>query len=411
MKVAAILMMCFSLFAAAQQRVDNGETPKQRYTLGLQEELRFGADEDEDHYIWAGAVQVFPRENGDMWVTDPQGKRILVFDAGGKLKKEMARPGQGPDEIANGITAACPTPEGGLAVLDGQPGTLTVIKLFGEDGHYKRTINPGFSVIPQYVDFSHDMKYMGCQYVGIDGAKGLWKTNAGIFALKESGLEEIKNLSSNSRPMPNFQQGMGDPAFWEKFFTDQFKVYVAGVGLFVWNHRGQLMTADTNTYEVTIWNEDLTAPERVISRKYKPRMANEAHINGLVDNLAGAFQGNPMFGKLITKPLLKRAVDKAEFPPAKNPLLGLIPMPEGNFLAIHDADFGTRMSAVDIYNQKGQYLGTEEKGDFAFYNPGTNLAMMYFTKTHAYTAEQDEEGEYRVVRYAYKLREWQSEDH
>jgi len=389
--------------AFAQETMENGLVPAgPTKTLVFETDLRFGADEEEDIYLWSDYLtQVLPRKDGSMIVIDNKNTRVLLFDANGKCEGVKVHEGQGPDELT-GILSADLLEDGRLILLDGITGSRVKIKTFDEDFALQNIVGSSPKYFFQTIQASPDGSRFGSSYFGYrQNEKGdrMLRVNVGIFAIES--VQETKEISVTERISPDFSMAQ-DPAFWEALLADELKIRFSGVGLVAFDAMGRLFSAVSDTYRITRWSEDLTEERLVIKREYKPIPASETHIDGLVDTFTEIYTANPIIQKIVNKQLIARAVEKAELPPAKQPLYGLITMPDGMLLAIHDVDYTTRTNLADLYDKSGRFIGQVEIEDYGFIGP-ERVPKMVFANGLAYTVQMDELGDNRVVRYRYSL--------
>ena len=109
---------------------------------------------------------------------------------------------------------------------------------------------------------------------------------------------------------------------------------------------------------------------------------------------------------LITEAVIRKAVELANFSPVKQPLYGLVPLGDGNLLAVHRYSPGTGRVTGDLFDTRGDFLGEVELPPVAvniFGGYFGTAVKLWFKGDKAYALESDED-ELSLVRYAYKLR-------
>ncbi len=109
----------------------------------------------------------------------------------------------------------------------------------------------------------------------------------------------------------------------------------------------------------------------------------------------------PRLADITTRPVLAKAIEYAEPPAAKNPVFGILVMENGTLLVVHDASPATGKNLADIFSPEGEYLGRFTLNNHAMvaFSAGGLIPKMTFKNGFAYTAETDEEGDNRVLRY------------
>ncbi len=103
--IAGMILWVVAVALPAQEIVESGIQLKGAQLI-LTEEIRFGAVEDDDSYQWPSLqTKILPAPNGQMFIFDHEGSRVLLFDKDGKFVKQVARGGEGPGELTqtNGI--------------------------------------------------------------------------------------------------------------------------------------------------------------------------------------------------------------------------------------------------------------------------------------------------------------------
>jgi hypothetical protein len=98
----------------------------------LVEELRIGAVEGDDHYIFGRVSDVEVTSDGSIWVADGQGPRVRIYDRNGRYVRDVYRAGAGPGEI-KGIMGIDLTPDRQIAIWD-LPNHR--VSLYRENGDY-----------------------------------------------------------------------------------------------------------------------------------------------------------------------------------------------------------------------------------------------------------------------------------
>jgi hypothetical protein len=165
----------------------------------------------------------------------------------------------------------------------------------------------------------------------------------------------------------------------------------------VFDSQNNIYTATAQQYQVTKWDPELQKL-LVLEKKYKPIPLTEEEIEAIVDPaLEGVRAAVPgPLQQIITENVIKKAVELAEFPPAKNAVNGLKVLDDQTILVIHDANLVTGMASMDIFNKNGRFLGSVDHDFFG-------INRMVFKNGYGYTIETNDEEENELIRYRYKL--------
>lgn len=395
--LAALFLLAIS-FASGAEEIKNGRTPKGKaQTMTFTEDLRFGSDEGSDNYLWAlQTTDLAVDAKGHIYVADPKENRIMEFDDKGIFVREVAKKGQGPGELS-ALNSFQILSDGSAVILEIQPMAMPKVQFLNKELVYDRTLNPSFSKFPTGGVFSPDGTRFAGYYAGVDMGANKLVTYSGIMDEK---LEVIKEFSHNEQTV-NFQQ-MGDPTVLANFIGDLINNAFKGVGVFAYGGDNHLYSAISTHYEITRWNADMSAPETVISRDYKPYPNSKEEILAMADNLTQNFRQNPFMRDIVTDDFIERVINRLDLPPAKQPVNALFTTPEGNLLVLHNTRLATGDQICDIFDKEGKYIGQVEMDHWAFagFSP---TPRMIFKNGFAYTLETDEEGENQVVRYRYEI--------
>jgi len=387
--------------AFAQKNVENG-TKSEGYTFKLSEEVRFGADEeDEAHYIWPNLkTQIIPGPDGNMYIFDSDGPRVLAFDKDGLFLKQVAGPGNGPGELKF-LLHVTQASDGSIFVMDTDPlaGSVRLNK-FNADMTFAAEIplrELGYQ--PAIANISGDGKYLGGIFAKYD-----MKTNGLILKTAIVNLEEkkiVNEISETATSQPDNAR-MQDSAMWVDYLAGQIKTLYA-FGMVTFGADGTAYSAVSNKYEVSVWKPGTEKALLKFNRKFKPIPFDDEAQQELIDHFYDNFP--PQARQLITKQVLRRAFDKANLPPGKAPIINLIPIEDKGVMVIHDIDMKDRSNLGDIFSKDGRYLCQVKLKDNALFAFSTSnpTPRMIFRNGKAYTIITDENGDNRAVRYSYAI--------
>jgi len=379
--------------------VKNQKTPSGKaQTLVFEEDLRFGADEASDDYLWAAtSVTLTVDDAGHIFVGDPKTNDIREFDAEGKFLRKIASEGPGPGEL-QALNRIQFLADGRLAVFEQKPMFPARIQYYDKDGKFLKLAQPqGMGTIPLTAVFNPT----GTMYVGpvmhIDVQGGALVTKTGISKTENFSLE--KEYSSFSRKV-DFSR-MGDPAVMADMIGDIIDGFFAGAGVFAFDKDGNLYAAMSGSYEITKWDPTLSKKLLVISREYKPIALTDEEKRAVADSVADNFRQTPM-ASMVTDEFIDRMMGRINFPTVKDPIEGMGVTEDGHLLVVHDFNVSAGKQTVDIFSPEGKYLGQTTRENWAFMDPDRNWRMV-FKKGYAYTIETDDADDNRLVRYRYRI--------
>lgn len=398
-----IFVMLIAISTTMASDVNNEIQPKGKaMTLAFEEELRIDPTNAEDDIIWTGArsiVQV--NEKGHMFVLDHGGKRILEFDPKGNFVRQISGPGEGPGEVdrpANFNILANNT-----AILTENKGFFPVFNYFDKDMKFvERKAIKDKGMVLNSAQFSSTGNHIAAFGMTLDQAAVA--TVGGVFLTKD--LDVVTRFPSSKIAMP-IPQRISEAGFWENFLADWFRLAPTQQALLVFSPNGKAFSAMNGKYEITRY-DDAMKKELVFSKVHKPIVYTDEEREALVENIHDEILSTmtPQMQQFVTESRVRKAVELAEFPPAKPPLHGLVPMDNGGLLAISDYSVVSRRSKGDIFDEKGNYLGSLTLPPVsvnvfaAYFGVGPR---MIFQNGKAYIIEEDENEEMNLVRYSYKL--------
>jgi len=394
------LSICAAGLAWTQPRVvENGKAPEKAYDLIFSEDLRFGAVEDEDVYFWAlDTVRLSVNGDGHMFVADTRERRILEFDEDGKFVRRIAQQGKGPGEFTYLLDFVILKDGGGLG-LNLFGGGLPSLVYFDKNMKFERVASiEKPRIVMQSGIVSPTGKFIAGGFQTPNPKTGSAVMKAGVI---DDQFNIVMEDMAVEKPVPDPKK-MADPAYRVKFLAEFFQVYFQANGAYAFDGDGHLFAALNKNYEIAKWSPDLKQKKLIIKRDYDPIPNTEKDIEGLVDSITQRMSGGAGAQSPFNRQIISRAVDLANPPKAKPPVLGLVAMEEGGLLVVRSVDWETGSSRADIFSNEGKYLGQVQMDKFAFVSLGY-LPRMQFRNGFAYTIETDDYGENQVVRYTYRL--------
>lgn len=372
------------------------------YTIDFKEDLRFGAEEDGDEYLWTdGSVpasfSIDPR--GHFFVADGKSSQIFEFDTDGKFIQVFAQKGQGPGEFQN-LSRFQILADGRAVGFDSLQGT-TRFSYYDQKLKYEKTeTKTGFDQIIVRPTFAPDSFKFYAWFISFDTEANKMKFKTGLF---NADRELMKELSTQEWPVPD-QTRVQDPSMWEDYLASQFEGLLnRGTVLGSFLTDGSILIADAKNFQIQRWDTDLKTQTKTIKKDYEPIPYTEEDKEALVTFIEDTIfaQGGSQLSSIITKNVIQRAVEKANLPAYKNPIIAIVPMEDNKFAVLRDANFGTGSYKAVFFDENGKSMGT-----FNGTGPGVHSffgTRLLFRNGFAYTMEKTEEGDNQMVRYQYDI--------
>lgn len=391
------------LFLATQlgfgKEVVNGKKPRGKdMTIQFTEDLRFGAEEDADEYLWAlGSSHLAVDGQGHIFIADTKESQILEFDEKGAFLKVLVPKGQGPGEIARLASLQIFT-DGHAVALEAGPGSFPKIHFFDKDLKYKDQLAPsGLSVFPVSAYFSPAGDLFAATFLKMDPSSGVMVTKTGILNKEFKPLKEFSSFEQ-SLDFQNF----ADPKVLSKFILDLIQGAFRQFGIMTFDDQGYFYSALSDQYTITKWDPEVSKELLVIKREYAPIANTKDHTDAVVDRVLENFRTAPGLAQVINDEFVERIKQKAELPIVKNPIAGMLTMEDGGLLVMHNVNAATRTQTADIFDKEGKFLGQVTLPDNQFLT-NSGLPRMVFRNGFAYTMATDEYDDNRVIRYRYRL--------
>ena len=364
--------------------------------LKLTETLRVGPGQNSDErFIWAGPhVAVEVNAAGHMFVVDSKSNRIIELDQEGRFVRQIGRSGEGPGEF-QALKKLQFLDDGTAVVFEAKQSTV-IFNFFDADFKFQNRQTPtGTGMTIQRATLSPDGRRMGTASV-------IYDFTANTLRYKEHILnrEFQPEMEISERLAPIFdREKVQDPNYWSQYLAAVFKSGIEGSsGFYTFDHLGNAYTAIARDYQITKWDPNLKKT-LVISRDYKPIPLTEAEIEATTEPMREAIIASlpTSLQSIITKNVLKRAVELAEFPTYKLPVMHLSTLPDGKLLVIHNFSFETEEATADIFTSEGKWIGSLTHGNLGLFSGA--IMRMVFKGKEAYCIESDDNGDNVLVRY------------
>lgn len=363
--------------------------------LTFTEELRLSGDDEASN--WADSnLHISVDGSGNMLISDPETDTVSMFDPSGAFIKHISEKGDAPGQYAD-LIGYYVLEDGSALAFDAING-YGRIQYFDKDHTYlKDSGAPQVSAIISNLIPAPNGAYHSADFASLDQTNGLMTFQNGIL---DGNLKPVKTLFAAVRPAPNPNQ-FGDPNYWADYLSKTFRLRFHGYGISAFDNEGHAYTALTHTYKITKWSKDLKQEVRVFQKDYEPIPLTEARIQELIEQQRIEMKKSfpPSLQEVINSEVISKAIKLAEPPTHQMPIFGLLPMPEGRLLVVHDFDPISGRAVADIFDSEGALAGQVEMNDFAFL--GKDLVpRMVFDKDRAYTLES-KDSKTQAVRYRY----------
>ena len=391
-RILGSLVLLFAVTLAAEdlKTVSNAMEPAGKaVTFELVEDLVVAPDPGNEMTIWPSIASTVDADaEGNMFVCDTGGNRILEFDKEGKFIKVVGQQGSGPGEFQALKSFQILSDGTGIAFENLQ--VVSTRSFFDKDMKYvDKKSHQSMENIISSAFFSPDGQW---SYSITSSLNMQERKIVNKFAVLDADFNIKLDIMGFDSFMPDPSQ-FGSSDYWAKYIGNNMKQVSKGlIGFAAFDDKGNVYTAKGDQYEITKYNSKLE-PQFKFSRKYKPIPMTEEEIKAIVEPIYDSVmtQMPPQIQSIITENTIKKAVEFAEFPAVKNPIAGLKSTPEGYLLVIHDTSMSTKRAIVDIFSSEGQFLGS-----FTHDTLGTN--RMVFKNGYAYTLENRDD-ENHLVRY------------
>ncbi len=395
-----LLLVNFHLFLPLHgAEVHNQETPQGvAQTLVFKQDLRFGADQGGDEYLWTKHnTNVAVDARGHLFVADTQENRILEFDPKGRFVRVAASKGQGPGELF-ALNSIQILPEGTVITHEGSTGVPPRVNFYDADMKFESAhANQNFSRIITAAVFAPKRALAACTFVKLNSEERKMTTTYGIL---NNEYELVKTLAVHEQVI-DFQN-FTKPKTLSEFMGTLLAANLGKVGVVAFDPQGRVYLATSDAYKIEVWDAGLKNRIRTITRKFEPIYRRAEETRAAAERLVNTYRQAPNLAQVIGHNFEERVIQNAELPAAKNPIQGLFPMPSGHLLVIHNVDLENGSQTADIFDPKGHFLGQTKLDNWAFLTQDLRPRMVFQGK-YAYTVETDKDENNTVVRYSYAV--------
>ena len=364
--------------------ISNPKTPSPKdgvkIRIVFEKELSIGVEEGDENYMFGGRVYFNADDEGNIYVTDWDRKRIQKYDTQGKYLLTIGRKGQGPGEFRNVFLPRFDKDKN-LYVTDISNHR---VHFFDKEGNFIKQIS-----IP--VGFS-------CQYINSKGViigteSRILKEDASgdemafIFGMFNDQIKlntEIHRRKKEYRPRGNRSRAQFTADLWgEDAFKPEMSHFMNGDDFLYFGY--------PESYEIKIYNPEGKIT-KIIKREYEAIKVSKKHKEKFE-----IFLEDEVFRFFPQDNSLKKDVFRLIEYPKYIPPYQQFTLMENGWLAVIVDSIPGEYTLFDIFDQEGNYIAK-----FEALIPTENL---FFKNGKAYALAT--ENDYRFVkRYRYEIQEY-----
>jgi hypothetical protein len=364
--------------------ISNPKTPSPKdgakIRIVFEEELSIGEVEGGENYMFGGRVYFNADDEGNIYVTDWDRKRIQKYDTQGKYLLTIGRKGQGPGEFQN-VWLPRFDEDKNLYVTDI---ANRRIHFFDKEGNFLKHINTPLGFSCQYVNSKGLMigRYSKAIEEDKNGIK--WVFTFGMFDEKFEPVIEIHKTRSESKPPGSRSRAQFLADIWGE------DVYKAEISHFMTENE-LLYFGYPESYEIQIF-----APEgkltQIIQRDYEPIRVSKKHKEKYEKFLDDEFFRLSPRDEAIKEDVFRLIKYPKYLPPYQSFVLM-----ENGWLFVMVDSIPDEYALIDIFGQEGNYIA-----QFETQIPAENL---FFKNGKAYALESENDYWF-VKRYRYEIQEY-----
>jgi len=364
--------------------ISNLKTPELKLKIVFKEELSIGEIEGDENYMFGMRVYFNVDDEGNIYVTDWDRKRIQKYNPQGKYIQTIGRKGQGPGEFQN-VWVPRFDEDSNMYVTDIAGHRIS---FFDKEGKFlKQIIIPSISSSLYINSKGYFITTKSLHIEEKDGEKfvsvfGFYDDKFNIIKEIHRSIWEPKNPTGrDEKSMAQFLANiMSDMAFRPNisyFLTDD----------------GLLYFGYPEKYEICIFSSEGKII-KTIRREYDPIRISKKHKNNFVKSMEDDFLRLSPYPEGIKK----QASQLIKYPKFKPAYQDFTLMDNGWLLVIIDSS-EKDSKLIDIFDQYGKYIAQFTT------SVSTNRLIFKNSKAYALAIEND----YRFVkRYNYEIQEYKN---
>jgi len=358
---------------------------KKERTLIFEEDLIIGVREGDENSMFGERVYFNVDEDGNIFVTDWDRKRIQKYGPDGRFLLTIGREGQGPGEFRN-VWEPELDKDGNLYVVDI---SQKRISFFSREGQFVRQIGfPKVSPSSSILITSQGRYLMATSEIKKEDEAGVqWDTMIGLYDDKFGPLAVFHRDSRESKS-PKSREQDDIAQFWADLMSDTAFTPSAH---YVLAPNDEIYFGFSNAYEIKVYSPEGKLA-RIIRKDYDP-----APVTGQDKEQYEEFQRTEFLRSLPAQfeTAKKKALQLIRYPKFK-PAYQDFTVADNGWLYVFVETRGNGATVLDIFDAEGHYLVRTEADIPA--------EALRFKKGKAYSIAT-EDGYKSIKRFSYTFRE------
>jgi hypothetical protein len=374
--------------------VYNSKDPSPKNGLKLrivfEEELSIGEFEGDENYMFTGNIFFTTDNEGNFYVADMEGDRILKYDSGGKYLLTIGREGQGPGEFR---TLSVPRfdKDNNLYITDGGNRRIS---FFDKEGKFLRQM-----LMPE----SYENLYINSK-----GMIAATKTSSGeetnvqktifLFSLLDDKFNSIAEIYKDEIDLPlptgrdvsSIAKYVGN-ILSKAAFRPFIKYAVADDDSIYFGY--------PDKYEIHVYSPEGKLTRKIV-RDYEPIPIGKKDKESFAKVASEEFSG-PVF----TDDLKKIAFEQIKYPKYK-PAYQSFSLMENGWLAVSVDSVESEYTLFDIFDQEGRYIAHFKTTELTLPAEGIVSEFFFFFKNGKAYAVATEDDYRFVKRYNFEIQEY-----
>jgi len=367
----------------------NGKIPqppdKKERTFTFKEDLTIGVREGDENYMFGERVYFNVDDEGNIFVTDWDRKRIQKYGPDGKFLLTIGREGQGPGEFIN-VWEPEFDKDGNLYVVDI---SQKRISFFSRDGRYLKQIGfPQTNVSSSLYFSSRGHFLMAVDEIEAEGQDGSrWTTIVGLYDDKFQPLE-VFHRENHEMKAPG---GREEDAIAQSLAASMSDMAFKPAPHYLLAPNDEIFFGFTDAYEFKVYSPEGKLA-RMIRKDYDPAPVT-AKDKELFENIQRA--EFLRFLPAQVENAKKKALRLIRYPKFK-PAYQDFTLADNGWLFVIVDSLGNQSTVLDVFDAHGHYIAQTEAA--------IPSEMLRFKKGKAY-AIATEDSFKSVKRFSYTVRE------
>ena len=369
--------------------ISNGKIPqppdKKERTFIFREDLKIGVREGDEDYMFGERVYFNVDEDGNIFVTDWDRKRIQKYGPDGKYLLTIGREGQGPGEFKN-VWEPEFDKDGNLYVVDI---SQKRISFFSGDGRYLKQIGfPQTNVSSSLYFDSSGHFLMAVDEIKEEGQDGSrWETIVGLYDDKFQPLE-IFHREDHEIKAPG---GRGEDSIAQSLAASMSDMAFKPSPHYVLAPNDEIYFGFSDTYEIKIHTSEGRLI-RIIRKDYDAFLITEKDKDDFENIQKAEFL---RFLPAQAENAKKKALKLIRYPKYK-PAYQDFSVADNGWLFVIVTSQGNKSTVLDVFDAQGHYIARTEAA--------IPSEMLRFKKGKAY-AIATEDSYKSVKRFSYTVSE------